>query len=262
MRLPVPGFSPAGLGRAPRPASPTERLRPFERPAGPIAREPVRLRPAPRRVERAPEPQPPNPQRELARTLFLAPDGDGPQVVLFAAVDRHGFASDICVRVADALVAETSAGVCIVDADLRQPSIGRRLGPDTGRGLADVLRGGGAAHDAALQAGDNLWVVRAGPASANPAGLFGAERVRAVVGDLRASFDYVLLHAPPLAVCPESTVLSSLADGVVLVIEAHRTRRHAAQDVKHRLESAGVPLLGAVLASRQVSIRERLNGWL
>jgi Mrp family chromosome partitioning ATPase len=103
----------------------------------------------------------------------------------------------------------------------------------------------------------NLWLV--------PAGLWRTAQtiptipsIRRCLGELRAEFDYAVIHAPPVGTSGEAGVLAQLADGLVLVLEAHRTRRVLARMTQERLQAAHVRILGAVLSGRTFPIPERL----
>jgi Mrp family chromosome partitioning ATPase len=88
------------------------------------------------------------------------------------------------------------------------------------------------------------------------------EHLKSRFAELCAEFSYVLVDAPPASESAESLVFGRLAEGVVLVIEAHATRRESARKVKENLEAANVRLLGAVLNKRTFPIPESLYGKL
>lgn len=196
--------------------------------------------------------------RRLVQRLLLSPGSEGRHVILFSTVDRVDDAAALCAGAAEALAANTDGSVCVVDADLRRPSLHGHFGATVDRGLADVLRDGCAALDVARQVRANLWFVSAGSAPDDPETLFGFDRTRAVLQELRETWKYVLVHAPPLGDFSEPMLLGRWTDGVVLVVEAHRTRRQRARRVRDNLEIAGVPLLGVVLANRQYPIPDAL----
>ena len=68
--------------------------------------------------------------------------------------------------------------------------------------------------------------------------------MKQIVGQLRSEFDWVVIDAPPLNAYADGMVLSRLTDGVVLVLEANRTRREAALRVIERLRTSRIPLWG------------------
>jgi receptor protein-tyrosine kinase len=99
-------------------------------------------------------------------------------------------------------------------------------------------------------------VITSGSATGDWAQIGKLEMMRACIAQLRARFDYVLIDAPILGNYPDVMSLGILADGVILVLQAHSTRREVACRVKHELEASGVQVLGAVLNDRTFPIPE------
>ena len=79
---------------------------------------------------------------------------------------------------------------------------------------------------------------------------FGADRI----GALRVSFDYILIDCPPLNASSEATILAPFVDGMVIVVEAGRDRRHQIQRAQQTVELAEGRLLGFVLNKRQYPV--------
>lgn len=81
--------------------------------------------------------------------------------------------------------------------------------------------------------------------------LFDAERFDRVLDGLRLSFDLVIFDSPPLL---ENAVGASLArrlDGVVLVVEAEKTRAPVVNEARRTVEDNGARMLGVVLNKRK-----------
>ena len=72
----------------------------------------------------------------------------------------------------------------------------------------------------------------AGEVPSNPSELLGSKRMRKLVEELKARFEYVIIDAPSIVALTDSGVVGSQVDGVVLVVRAHKTRK---EDVKHAL---------------------------
>jgi Mrp family chromosome partitioning ATPase len=175
--------------------------------------------------------------------------------VLFAPIERQGDSAAICARSAEILATQVDGAVCVVDADLREPSLHRRFGVEVVGGLTDVLRDGDPTRCFA-QLGHNLWLLPSGARVAEPHTLLTSDRLRGFFKNLREQFEYVLISAPPFGSFAESIHLSELTDGVVLVVEAHATRRERARKIKTSLDAGQVPLLGVVLNNRTFPIPE------
>ncbi len=75
---------------------------------------------------------------------------------------------------------------------------------------------------------------------------------------LRFAFDYILLDCPALSISDEAAMLASKIDGVIIVVEADRTRREQIRNSKQAIETADGNLLGLVLNKRQYTV----PGWI
>jgi Mrp family chromosome partitioning ATPase len=88
--------------------------------------------------------------------------------------------------------------------------------------------------------------------------MLGSDRMRALIPELQREFDYVLIDAPPMEAGDDSLVLSRNAEGIVLVLRAHSTRRETARKAVRDLETANVKVLGAVLNRRTFPVPESI----
>jgi Mrp family chromosome partitioning ATPase len=196
-------------------------------------------------------------EHRLVQEVFLQPSLTRRQMVLFAEVERHPGAAAICGRMAEVL-AQGEGSVCVADADLRSPSLHQRFRAPVTQGLLEVLQNGGSARRATQRVGPNLWLLPAGSRPADPHTVLTPDRLRMLFKDLRDEFDYVLVSGPPFSQRADSMLLSQLSDGVVLVVEAHATRRERARMVTESLAAAQVPVLGVVLNNRTFPIPDAL----
>lgn len=110
----------------------------------------------------------------------------------------------------------------MIDADLRCPSIHELFGVSKTPGLGDVL-GTSGRQLPLLQASAWLHVLTAGHLGSTPLAQLTSERLRDIVNDAAAHFDWVLLDTPPVSLLPDAQHLASVSDGVLLVIAAGRT---------------------------------------
>lgn len=78
------------------------------------------------------------------------------------------------------------------------------------------------------------------------------------MSELKGRFDYILVNGMPLDRGSDSVVFGKSAEGVLLVVAAHATRRAAARQAKALLETAGARLLGAVLTDRTFPIPDAI----
>jgi capsular exopolysaccharide synthesis family protein len=188
--------------------------------------------------------------RILRTSILLSSAPQPPQVLLVTSAHPSEGKTFASVNLALAL-AQRGSRVLLVDSDLRKPSVTKSLGLSngTGPGLSTILTGG---HDIdqAIQAFTevpNLWVLPPGPIPPNPAELLSSPAMEALVGDLRQRFEFIVFDSPPLLLVTDGILLSTMADGVVLVVESGGTSRGALNRVRRILDRAGANTLGAVL---------------
>jgi Mrp family chromosome partitioning ATPase len=195
---------------------------------------------------------------KLVQRVFFVQSGVAPRVVLFAGIDKGNGCSRICVRAAEVLAANTPGRVCLVDANLRSPSLPEFFGVTNHHGLTDALLQDGPILSFAKQVRTNLWLLSCGALASDSANLLNSERLKTRIDELRKEFDYVLIDAPPLSQYADAIALGRMTDGLVFVLEANSTRREAAIQVMESLRAGQVPVLGAVLNKRTYPIPESL----
>ncbi len=145
-------------------------------------------------------------------------------------------------------VALTGAAVCLVEADLRKPSASQRLGIDSVMGLTDVLVGT-VPVDLALVPWRRglLGVLPAGVAAPNPSELLGSRQMAGMMAELRQRYDLVILDTAPVLSVSDAAVVTTHADGALLVARYGTTPIEQAQRAARALQQVGTPVLGTVL---------------
>jgi len=198
-------------------------------------------------------------QVRLVQRVFLLPAAKAPHTVVFCGVESGSGATRVCARTAETLASQAKGSVCLVDANVRTPSLHDCYGRKNHRGLTDALLHSHPIRDLVNPVnGGNLWLLSCGSTVPDPYLLFTAERLGACLVELRQQFDFVLVDAPPVNAFADAPLLAKLADGVVLVVQANSTRREAAKNAVERLTAAKVQLLGAVLNKRRFPIPQAL----
>jgi capsular exopolysaccharide synthesis family protein len=196
---------------------------------------------------------------KLVQRVFLPRGVDRPHIVMFAGVDQGNGCSRTSAVIADTLAHSVSGSVCLVDANLRSPSLSQYFSVTNHRGLTDAMLQEGPVRSFAKQIRpDNLWLLSCGALHADSPSLLKSARLTARLAELRSDFDYILIDVPPLNQYADAIGLGQLTDGVVLILEANSTRRESARKVTESLRATNIPILGAVLNKRTYPIPEFL----
>jgi capsular exopolysaccharide synthesis family protein len=175
-------------------------------------------------------------------------------IMVCSAIPQQG-TSTTTANLALAL-AEAGKRVVVIDTDFRRPMVHKNFGTTNEAGLSDLLCGE-IGLEAALHPSEveGITLLTAGAPARNPSALLNSERMRELLRELGDKFDYVLLDSPPVLAFSDGLVLSSLLDGVMLVVRAGDSSRGNELQAKIALERAGANILGVVvngLSSQQV----------
>lgn len=196
----------------------------------------------------------------LVQRVFVAKDAEKPpDVVAFSGVDSGAGCSWVCARVSERLAEQVAGNVCIVDSNLRTPSLHEYFQVEKGAGFADAVRDNRPLREFARRVwGRNLWLISAGNAGREPNGALNPTSLRKRLAELRAEFAHILIDTPPASSYADAVLLGQLTDGIILVVGSHSTRREPARIAKESFQAARIPILGAVLNKRTYPIPEAL----
>jgi Mrp family chromosome partitioning ATPase len=197
---------------------------------------------------------------KLVQRVFILPEtADAPGAVTFAAVDQGDGCSWVCARASEVLAEQVAGTVCVVDANLRTPSLHEHFRFENGGGFAEAIKSTKPIHEFARRAsGSHLWLITAGAVGKEPNGSLNPARLRTRLRELRSEFDYVLMDTPPIHLYGDAVLLAQMTDGMIVVVGSNSTRRESARIAKESVEAAKIPILGAVLNRRQFPIPEAI----
>jgi non-specific protein-tyrosine kinase len=146
-------------------------------------------------------------------------------------------------------IAQSGRRTILVDCDLRRPSLHDLFGLKAEPGFTDLVLADRLELPLQPTGVDNLWLLASGAKPPNPADLLGAKKVDQIIARLQEEADMVLFDAPPVMAVTDAAVLGAKVDGVLLVIQAGKTKRDHAERAKETLEKAKVRIVGATLTN-------------
>jgi succinoglycan biosynthesis transport protein ExoP len=186
--------------------------------------------------------------RGIRTQLLFSTQNRAHQVIQITSPNTGDGKSTLAANLAVAL-ARSEKRVVLVDCDFRKPRVHKLFDlPNPEVGLASVVSDqtdlGGAIQGCEVE---NLSLLPCGPRPPNPAELLSSVKFQAVLDDLRANYDYVILDTPPILAVSDPVAVAPRADGVILVFRMTRDARPAAERAKEELAGVGVRLLGVVV---------------
>jgi polysaccharide biosynthesis transport protein len=194
--------------------------------------------------------------KQLRTSMLLSVPGRAPKTVLVTSSQPAEGKTTTSVNLAISL-AQTGAKVVLVDADMRHPRHHKIFGVANQCGLSDILSS--QMSDAEIlatvdqHAETSLYVLSAGTVPPNPAELLGAEQMRRLLALLGETFTHIVIDSPPMAVFTDSVILSSIVDGVFLVVHSGKCSRDQVRRAKKTFQDMSIRLFGVVLNSARLS---------
>lgn len=134
---------------------------------------------------------------------------------------------------------------CLVDADLRAPSVHKMLEETPEAGLAEMLEADAKLEEVLIAVPDTrLSVLPVRALSTHPSELLASRRMAELVDELHARFATVIVDAPPINGLPDVTALVDLCDAALLVVAADQVPRQEVETALERIDTSKV--LGTV----------------
>lgn len=174
-------------------------------------------------------------ERGLPRSIAITSGGPGEGKSLTSvAISQH--------------FARMGLKVLLIDADLRNPSLHKKLRMDNSIGLSNYLTGACAPPDAFQKSTiPNLAIMTSGPLPPNAADLLAGARLMSLLTVSLDVFDLVVLDGPPVLGLADAVLLSNAAEATIFVIGAGQARRASVSGALKRLQHSRSPIIGSVL---------------
>jgi len=198
--------------------------------------------------------------RKIVQSVFRIGQGENnPRAVAFCGANRGAGSSWLCAATGESLARQANGSVCLIDANLRTPSLHAQFEVARAPGFVELMKTPKPVTDFAQRTRQsNLWLVAAGSPATETNGWLNPRKLNLRFAELRQEFDFLLIDTPAADICPDGVLLGQIADGVVLVVGSDSTRREAARNAKSSFETAQVPVFGAVLNKRTFPIPDAI----
>ena len=188
--------------------------------------------------------------RHLRTSVLLSTAGRAPRSLLVTSSLPGEGKTTTAVNTAVSL-AQTGASVVIIDADMRRPRLRSIFGLSDRAGLSSILSNELSEAEVVAMVSEatvpGLHVLTAGPIPPNPAELLGSDQMRRLMMLLQSKFNHVVVDSPPVSSFTDGVLISSMVDGVLLVVHGGKSSRHVVKRSRQLLQDVGAKIFGVVL---------------
>ncbi|PFP18304.1 tyrosine protein kinase [Priestia megaterium] len=145
-------------------------------------------------------------------------------------------------------MAQQKDKVLLIDANLRKPIIHDIFNIQNTGGLTGVLENEVTFEEAVYQTRiENLDILTSGAAFSNFVELLGNEKMESLLTRFAACYDAVLIDSPAVLTSPETRVLSTYCEEVVLILKRGKTEIEKIEEAKRVLDIAEAKLVGVIV---------------
>jgi capsular exopolysaccharide synthesis family protein len=167
------------------------------------------------------------------------------KVLITSSIPKEG-KSMVSANLACTLALKTQQRVLLLEGDMRRPALSQEFGLGRNPGLSECLQDERALTKCIYHlAGPRLWILPSGNAYSNALELLQSGKLSALMDQLTAWFDWVIIDSPPILPLADTSVWARLADGILLVTRQGTTDK---RQLKRGLEALETKkLIGAIM---------------
>lgn len=151
--------------------------------------------------------------------------------------------------------AQSSKRVLLIDADLRLPRVNKLFKIDSKKpGLSNMLIEGLLLDIVVnkVQKYERLDILSAGNKQVSPTELLNSDAFEQMIMACKKKYDIILIDTPPILSFADSSIITRVVDGVVLVVEAEEAKKAMVVEAKKSLDKVGAALIGVVLTKVEI----------
>jgi succinoglycan biosynthesis transport protein ExoP len=150
----------------------------------------------------------------------------------------------------------------LIDADMRKPQLGVRLGlPPNAKGLSNLVAGTATLQECVHQiAGSKLMVIPAGDVPPNPLEMLLSQRFKDVLNHLQPQLDFIIIDSPPVELVSDALTLAAMVHETIFVVRANQSTVPLARKSLGRLQRAGGHVQGVVVNGLDFDKAQRYYG--
>jgi capsular exopolysaccharide synthesis family protein len=180
-------------------------------------------------------------QRSIKTILFTSSNpGEGTSTILV------NFAKEIAVN---------GESVIVVDTNLRNPTLHKLMNVENIDGIAEIIEKRKPLIETIKKTDtENMQIITHGKQSERTITGFSTNAIKPIIDELKSHADWVLFDSPPIHTYSDAAILANEVDGVIMVVQAEKTKWEVAQSARDNITKGKAKILGAILNKKQFHI--------
>lgn len=196
------------------------------------------------------EREPKSPSAEAYRTLrtniqFSNIDSDIKSLLVTSPVAGEG--KSITAANLAITISQIGKKVLLIDCDMRRPSVHKMFDISNEVGLTNMLKEELKFERVVYKVSSNLNILTCGTIPLNPSEVLSSQRMKKFLQEAVNEYDYIILDTPPVIAVTDAQILSTMVEGVLMVINSTVTSKEACKKAKSLLKAVNANIIGVVL---------------
>ena len=155
--------------------------------------------------------------------------------------------------------AQSGKKTLLIDMDLRKPKIHRGFKKINQIGLSDMITHNLHIEEAVQTISSNLDILTSGSKLPFPAEFLMSDALKKVMRDIKTKYDRIIIDTPPMTAVTDASIISSLVDGMIIVIASREAKTDIASRVIKDLKDNGANIIGSVMTRVQKREHSYMN---
>ncbi|MCF6149214.1 MAG: polysaccharide biosynthesis tyrosine autokinase [Candidatus Kuenenia sp.] len=197
------------------------------------------------------------PYHRLSEQLYLLMNDKNMKSVLITASSYNDGSTSIVANTS-VYLAKKGHKVLLIDANLRAPAIHEKFKISNSPGLADIFENKISFGETTQDIDHNLTILPAGKTTMNPMTILGSHKLPEIISAAKERYEIIFVDYPNLKNIKDVALLSSYLDGIVLVVNEGKTRRHTIKALISPLEQKNSNIIGVILNNRKYVIPQMI----
>jgi len=157
------------------------------------------------------------------------------------------------------IISKSSKKVVILDMNMRESRVKRKLALSHELGISDVLSGGKSFEEVVRHVTPYMDVVVAGTITNNPYELIISDQLHALLQQLRNDYHYVIVESPPAGLVADALVLMRLSDLNLIVFKAGYSKKDFIKSTNRFVKEHGLRNVGIILNALEL---KKIRPWV
>jgi len=184
-------------------------------------------------------------QKLETNITFAAVDKPIKVIAITSALQSEGKSSLTC-NMAN-IYAERGAKVCVINLDLRRPSIHHYYHIPNKIGVEEYVSKEASLEQILIHLPNGVDIINAGTLTPFPNKILSSPNLDVLVAQLRENYDYILVDTAPVLLVTDALLCTRFIDGYLLVVAQHSTTKKDAVAAASLLKDSHVNVLGTVM---------------